>query len=359
MPKSVTFRDVANAAGVSMATVSRVARGSVPVSPELEARVRSSALKLGVNLSEQTNMKMAGFLLGNRRLLHPFHSRILLGAEEYLAAHDYNLMFLSLKYNAKVDLQDLHMPAVLQRRGLVGGYMLAGRISPNLLEFLRRRGIPSAILGNHVLGAWQNDQCNVVWFDDIQGAYEVTRFLQSLGHRDIWFIGDCQLTWGARRCEGYRRAMVEAGLSPQTSMINSDDYFELGYLSTKSVLNRGGSVTAILAGSDVIAQGVYRALSDSGLQVPQNVSVAGFDDIEAAFMHPALTTVCTFAEKIGRELAELLLNRVTCPDLVPQRRIIPTQLVRRESHRSLSSDPQNETEARGQREPMNSDGAGR
>jgi DNA-binding LacI/PurR family transcriptional regulator len=348
MPKTVTFQDVANAAGVSVATVSRVARGIVRVSPEVEARVRSSALKLGLNLNEHTNMKIAGFLFSNRPLLHPFHSLVMLAAERYFAAHDYNLMFLSLNYDDKVNLQDLHMPPVLQRRGLVCGYILAARIYPNLLEFFRLRGIPSAVLGNHVMGEWQDDQCDVVWLDDIQGAYEATRFLQSLGHRDIWFIGARPLTGGPRRYEGYRRAMVEAGLSSQTSDINSNDYFELGYLSTKSILNRGEPLTAIVAASDIVAQGVYRALSDCGLQVPQDVSVVGFDDIEAAFMHPPLTTIRVFADEIGRELAEMLLNRITHPDLAPQRNIIPTRLVKRESHRSLSGKPRNENEAREQ-----------
>jgi LacI family transcriptional regulator len=142
--------------------------------------------------------------------------------------------------------------------------------------------------------------------------------------------------------------MVEAGLSSQTSDINSNDYFELGYLSTKSILNRGEPLTAIVAASDIVAQGVYRALSDCGLQVPQDVSVVGFDDIEAAFMHPPLTTIRVFADEIGRELAEMLLNRITHPDLAPQRNIIPTRLVKRESHRSLSGKPRNENEAREQ-----------
>jgi len=303
---------------------------------------------LGLNLGEQTSMKIAGFLFGNRPLLRPFHSLVLQAAERYFAAHEYNLMFLSFDYDDKVNLQDLHMPPVLQRRGLVCGYILAARVYPNLLEFFRLRGIPSAVIGNHVMGEWQDDQCDVVWLDDIQGAYEGTRFLQSLGHRDIWFIGARRPTGGPRRYEGYRRAMVEAGLSPQNSEINSNDYFELGYLSAKSLLNRGEPLTAILAASDIVAQGVYSALRDCGLQVPQDVSVVGFDDIEAPFMHPPLTTVRVFADEIGRELAEMLLNRITRPDLDPQRHVIPTRMVKRESHRTLSSKPQIENEAREQ-----------
>lgn len=354
MPKKITLADVAQAAGVSVATVSRVARQSVRVSPEIEGRVRSTALKMGLNLSEHRNVKIAGFLLGNRRILHSFHSRVLLGAEEYFAAHNYNLMFLSLKYDTNVDSQDLNMPPILQHRGLVCGYILAARISSNLLQFVKQRGIPSVVLGNHVQGDWQANQYDVLWFDDIQGASEVTRYLQSLGHHHIWFVGNRRLPWGSRRYEGYRRVMVEAGLSPQVSEINSSEYFELGYLSAKSLLNSGKPVTAIFAASDLIAQGVYRGLTDCNMHIPNNISVIGFDDIEAALLHPPLTTVRVFADQIGRQLAEMLLNRIANPDLSPQHQIIPTQMIRRESHRSISSESQIESPAYDQTDQMHS-----
>jgi DNA-binding LacI/PurR family transcriptional regulator len=344
MAKTVTFQDVAKAAGVSAATVSRVVRGNIPVSPELEARVRGSALKLGLDLSGQSKARIAGFLLGNRRMLHPFHSRVLLGAEEYFAAHAYNLMFVSLQYDPKADLQDLHMPPLLQRRGLVCGYIMAARIAPNLLDFLKHRGIPSVVLGNHVLGEWRDADYDVVWFDDVNGVHEETRYLISLGHHHIWFIGNCRLGWGTRRFGGYRRAMTEAGIPPRLSEIRSDDYFEVGYLCTRSILNSGEPCSAIIAASDSIAQGAYKALADSGLQIPQDVSVGGFDDIEASLMQPGLTTVRAFPEQIGAQLAEMLLNRIANPALAPQRYNMPTRLIKRESHRSVSTNAPQERE---------------
>lgn len=356
MSKTITFQDVAKAASVSVATVSRIVRGSARVSPELEARVRASALKLGINLSEHGSTRIAGFLLCNRRIMHAFHSRVMLGAEEYFTALDYNLMFLSLRYDAKVVLQDLHMPAILQRRGLVCGYILAARISPNLLEYLTHRGIPLAVCGNHVLGDWPKERYDVVWFDDTQGTYEVTRYLLSLGHQHIGFIGHSRLAWSARRSEGYRRAMNDAGLPVHISEIDSDDYFELGYLATKSALNGGEPLTAILAGADSIAQGASRAIIDSGLQIPQDVSLVGFDDIEGPFLHPPLTTVASFPEQIGKQLAQMLLNRIAHPDLPPQSRTIPTRLVKRESHRSLHVEPERQIEAHDYADRLTFDG---
>jgi DNA-binding LacI/PurR family transcriptional regulator len=345
MGKKVTLQQMANIAGVSVATVSRVLRGTAGVRPELEARVRSSALKLGVNPSEQSSTRAAGFLLSNRRILHGFHSQVLLGAEEYIASHDYNLMFVSLKYDTRVELQDVHMPAILQRRSGVCGYILAVRISPNLLEYLRRRGIPFVVLGNNVLGEWQDKAYDVVWFDDFQGTYELTHFLQSLGHRKMCFIGHSGLRWSARRYEGYRQAMTEAGLAPRLSEVDADDYFEVGYMAAKSALNRGERITAIVAASDLIAQGVYWALSDCHLEVPKDVSVTGFDDIDAAFLHPPLTTVSAFPEQIGKRLAEMLLNRVAHPDMPPQRCTIPIRVVRRGSHQAPPNEPKEGNES--------------
>jgi LacI family transcriptional regulator len=339
MGKKVTLQEMAKLAGVSVATVSRVFRGTTRVRPEIAARVRSSALKLGVNLSDQAGARIAGFLLSNRRILHGFHSRVLLGAEEYFAAHDYSLMFASLAYDPRAELQDVHMPSILQRGNGVCGYILAVRISPNLMEYLHRRGIPFAVLGNNVIGDWQNKPYDVVWFDDSQATYELTRFLESLGHKEMCFIGHSGLPWSTRRYEGYRRAMTEAGLDPQLSAADADDYFEVGYMAAKSALRRGRALTAIVAASDAIAQGVYWALSDSHLEIPRDVSVTGFDDVGAAFLHPPLTTVRAFPEQIGKRLAEMLLNRVAHPDLPPQRCMIPTQVVRRGSHHSPPNPP--------------------
>jgi LacI family transcriptional regulator len=81
------------------------------------------------------------------------------------------------------------------------------------LDWLIQESIHFSILGNNVQGEWRPEKCDVVWFDDQLGAYELTRHLLTLGHRHIWFVGNCQLPWFSRRYEGYRRAMAEANLS--------------------------------------------------------------------------------------------------------------------------------------------------
>jgi len=273
--KRVTIQDVARAAQVSVATVSRVGTGSARVSPEVAERVRLAALKLGSDLVGRNRSKVIAFLLGNRDMLHLFHSHMLVGAESYCAARGWNMLFLTLRYPATAPWQELHLPPILARHDMVDGVILGGTNTPNLFDLLRRKAIPFAVLGNNVISAWRPEEHDVVWFDDLRGSFEMTRYLLSLGHRHIWFVGHTRLPWFSRRYEGYCRAMKEAGFPPHLSEIDSDNDQEVGYVATKALLGRGEPLHALQAGGDRVAEGAYKALRDSGLRVPDDVSVSG------------------------------------------------------------------------------------
>ncbi len=322
--------DVARAAEVSLATVSRVASGAAYVDPLIQERVREAAARLGFDL-ERKRPRVITLLLSNREILHPYHSHILSGAEAYCAANNYRILFLTLRYDAATPWRELKLPEPLQRRDLGAGFIVAGTNSANLLAMLSNRGIPYAVLGDNVLGKWDPASCDVVWSDDIQGADEMTRYLQSLGHTSIGFLGNSRLSWFERRREGYVKAMTDAGLQPRVMEFDYPDLQELGYLGTKSMLAEHPSITSIFAAADLVAEGVYRALRDRSLRIPSDISVAGFNDIEARVMHPPLTTVRQFPELVGRRLVEMILARSAEPALPPQRAVIPTQLVKRES----------------------------
>ena len=119
--------------------------------------------------------------------------------------------------------RELHIPRLLQNRRVVRGVIAAGTNSQNLLDALADRQLPIVCLGNNIVGDWNSEDYSAVYFDDIGGAQEATGYLQSLGHRDIWYIGNCQRTWYARRSAGYCRAMDEAGLTPLIRDLNIDN----------------------------------------------------------------------------------------------------------------------------------------
>ena len=329
----ITYERVARLANVSVSTVSRVAQGNTSVNFQIQERVRKAASQLGVDLRRNVRQKrnrVLAFILSNRKMIHPFHSHILVGAEAASSAQGYSMLFICFYYSSK-HAAELHLPLILETPGQIAGFILAGTTSPYLLNVLSRRRFPFVVLGNNVVGEWQSEQYDVVWFDDIQGGYEITQYLQGLGHRDIWFVGNRKLTWYARRFQGYRRAMEEAGLPIHTSEFDSSDDPQLGYLAAKSILSRNEPVTAIFAPGDSTAQSVCRALHEKDLRVPDDISVAGFNDLEAASWYPPLTSVRVFPEQISKRMVELLVNRIRHPELPPQNSVVPTQLVKRES----------------------------
>jgi DNA-binding LacI/PurR family transcriptional regulator len=336
--KKPSFKELARLANVSPATVSRIAKGHLNVDPDLRTRVRKAAGILGIDLDQKRNEKsnIVAFLLANRDLLHSFQARILSGAEAYCAYHHRELLFMSFHYSPVVSARELHLPRILGEPGIVRAVILGGTNSPNLLAALRERGIPFAVLGNNVMGEWNDANFDAVYSDDIQGAYDLTAHLIAEGHRDIWFIGDTDLPWYARCARGYRECMVAAGLQPRLSQIHSDDR-QLGYLAMRSILSSGEPITAVFAGSDQIARGVYEAVQQAGLRISEDISIAGFNDTEADLMFPRLTSVREFPEALGKHLAECVLERIQQPERPAWQLTIPTQLIVRQSTRALAS----------------------
>lgn len=349
MARKPTSQQIAQHAGVSVATVSRIVNGTARVSREVQDRVMKAALELGVDLRETHKSKTIAFVLGNREVLHPFHSHVLLGAEDYCRTRGWDLLFLSFQYAAHVPAKELHLPQVMIRRDVARAIILAGTNYDNLLAALTHRGTVFAALGNNIVGEYPRQGYDLVYSDDVQGAHELTRYLLSLGHRQIWFVGNIQLPWYARCYTGYCQAMKEADLAPKHSGIDSTAQQEVGYVATKSIFGRHEPVTAILAGTDPTAQGVYRAATERGLRIPQDLSVVGCNDTYGSMLHPPLTTIQEYPEQLGKQLVQMVLNRISEPDLPPQQVTLPTGMVKRESCLPLMSV---ETPAKARARPM-------
>jgi DNA-binding LacI/PurR family transcriptional regulator len=332
----IGLREIANLAQVSVATVSRVLNGNTRVDPALQKSVLDAAAKLDIDVSSRNKTKALAFLLSNRAMLHAFHSRVLIGAEAHCTALGWDMVFLSYNYSANVSHRELHPPQILQRHDAVRAVILAGTNSMNLLRFLERKNITFAVLGNNVIDAADDlKQHDVVFADDIQGACDMTHYLINLGHRHIGFVGNLRLPWFARCFAGYRRAMDSAGLSHCLNSTDSEDDVESGYLGTKSLLAGHKAITAILAGDDPTAHGAYKALRDSGLRIPEDISVCGCNDTVGSWGHPPLTTIREFPGQLGKQLAEVVLNRIASPSLEPQRVTVPTALIKRDSCRPI------------------------
>jgi LacI family transcriptional regulator len=332
-----TLQAVAKLAKVSPATVSRLINRSAGVSPSLEARIRAAAARLHFDLNSKRSSRLIAYILSNRSLLHPFHLQVLVAAEAHCAAQDYNLVFFPLHYSPAQPWSKLHVPRVLHRPDMIDGFIVSGVNYQNLLDLLTDIRLPFAVLADTVQGEWRREAYDTAGIDDRQGAYELTRYLQSLGHIKIAFVANIRLAWFERRCESYIRAMKEAGLEPLISEIDSEDEYEVGLLAMKQILARqSGQIDAVFGGSDATCHGIYAAVREAGLRVPEDISVCGFNDTpEATVLYPPLTSVRVFPELIGRSLAEMVLGRIATGGGPPAQRMIPTQIVKRESCKAI------------------------
>jgi DNA-binding LacI/PurR family transcriptional regulator len=336
--EKVTLADVAREAGVSAATVSRLMRGGARVNAETRARIQSAAGRLNFDLEARKTSRIIAFLLSNRGVLHPFHSSMLMGAEAYCAEHDYGLLFLPLQYSLTFPPERLVLPEILLRKTVVAGAILAGTNSRSMLDLLSRHEVPWIALGNNVVGEWPHSAPHSIFFDDIRGAYDLTKYLISLGHKEIGFAGNLGLPWYFRRFQGYRQAMEEAGLSVLSSDLRTLDGEEMGYLSTRLLLQGSPQPSAIFAADDLAARGAYKAARDHNLSIPEDLTVAGFNDtLDAAALHPPLTSMRVFTEELGRQAGELLLRQIENPGASTASVVLPTQLIRRESCSSPAS----------------------
>lgn len=333
--ESLRYAEIARLAKVSVTTVSRIASGSSNVAPSIQANVLSAARKLGVTLAPEKRNRTITFILGNRDTVNEFQSKVLLGAEMYCAQHDWDLHFISFRGDLNAPMGSVRLPEALMRSDRPSGVILTGTHSVSILAALSERKIPFSLVGNNIVGEWRPEQYDSVFTDDLRGSADITRHLIAQGHRNIWYIGNQRLPWFARCAVGYRQAMKEADLEPRFSEISSEDR-ELGYLAVKALLASGERPTALFAGTDQAASGVYQALQESGIRIPDDISVAGFNDTIGEVLHPGLTTVREFPKELGGHLAEFALRRIQEPNLPPQQLVMPTELIRRESVRQAS-----------------------
>ena len=341
----VGLREIAEAANVSMATVSRVLNGNNRVDPAIQAAVLTAAAKFDLNLLQRNKARTLAFLLSNRVMLHPFHSRILSGAETCCAGHGWDIAFLSFNYPLNAKRDQLHLPKLLERRDVIRAVIVAGTNSGSLIELLEREGVPYVALGNNIFDAPPLSKGDLIFSDETRGSSDMTRYLVGLGHRDIWFVGNTRLPWFARCFAGFGRAMEEAGLPAHHLNVDSEDDAEVGYIATKSLVARGDTVTAIFAGNDATAHGVYKGLRDCGLRIPDDISVAGCDDTVGEWLYPGLTTIREFPEQLGKQMVELILSRIAKPGLESRQITVPTELIKRDSCQPVAaaglSAPQN------------------
>lgn len=335
---SVTIEDVAREAGVGLGTVSRVLNNHPSVSDSTRNRVMDVVKRLNYRPNVQARRLVKGkaesicFVLSNREFIDPFHARVLHGAQKFFASLGQQVIYLPFDYPDTRDSESLVLPRIISARGVVDGVILAGTNRQNLLNALDTADVPYVVFGNNLLTD-SEDVPDSVWFDDRDGGRQVGRHLIEQELENIWFIGNTSQPWFRRRYEGCKHAVEISGKKLNLlSDISAADSIQYGYKAVAMLLDEKKQVDGIFAGNDAIAYGVWKALVERGLKIPDDIALVGFDDRELCVLTtPNLSSVATFNEEVGRECGKMLLEKLQNPGVKMPMVVIPTELVIRGS----------------------------
>ena len=328
---SVTIRDVARRAGVSVATVSRVVnRSAHRVTPATERRVRSAVRALGyrANIIAQGLKKRSSrtVALIVPDISNPFFPAIARGIEDTARAHGYAVLLC----NTYEDLARENAYLGLLRNRWVDGVIFA-TVGSNTrhLRALRRARLPVVLVARDVEGL----AIDTVRVDNFRGEYEATQHLLRLGHRRIAHIaGPPTLHVAAERRRGYLDALRTAGLEGEAVIVEGDFTADGGRRAMAAALRARPPITAVAAANDLMAIGAMETLRLLAARVPQDVAVVGFDDITfASLVSPALTTVAQPKYRMGQMAMERLLQLLHGGDVRSRQTVLVPELVVRES----------------------------
>jgi len=328
--KRATISDVAEHAGVSRAAVSKVLRNAYGVSPAMRTKVEDSMALLNYRpLASARGMRGSSYTLGVFLvdLSNTFFSVLVEGVRDVAEELGYQVLIGQARQG--LDAQQKLIEAMVDRR--MDGLLLIAPFGPN--EELEKLGrtIPVVVLGRHGPAT----HFDTVASDDIAGSALIVDHLVALGHQRISMLANTQPSSEPGmpqtvRLEGYDIAMRKHGLDEWIDHVPGRWGYESGLEAGRSLAKRpsGKRPTALHGGADVAALGAFTSLFDSGIDIPKDISLVGYDNVPAASLPPiGLTTVDQSGVQMGRQAAELLLSRIEGRQesqhiLVPPRLII-------------------------------------
>ncbi len=330
----VTLQDVARAAGVSSATVSRVLNDSGKVSPTTRQRVEAAIRRLGFRPSRVARRlrirsgrsNILGLMIPD--IQNPFFSDVARGVEDYAFAHEYAVILCSSDEQAIKQNFYLHT----MRSEAVDGIILPpipGEES--VVEHLAlQEGLPVVCLDRRL----STPHLDTVVVDNRQGAYEAVSRLIALGHRRIGIItGLPGLSTSNERLEGYLKALTENDIPVEDKLIREgNSKYDGGLLQAAALLEMPRPPTALFPCNNMMTLGALEAIHRAGVRVPEALSIIGFDDIPwAPSLNPPLTTVRQPGYELGRCAAEMLLQRIAEPKRSPTQIMLQPELIVRKS----------------------------
>lgn len=344
--KPATLNDIATTVGVAPMTVSRVLNQNGYVSEETRSRVLSVVKEMNYRRNglarslKRQRTDTIGLVLGD--ISNPYSTELARAVREAATAKNYNLFICISEHSAEEDIAAFESLTSHS----VDGLIVATRANDAGDEYLRsivENNVPVVAIGRD----FYHERIDSISADNLHGGFEATQHLIDLGHRRIGFIG-ATLDNGAKlkRLQGYLDALRQHEIEIDERLVTGRreartgvpgySTEKIGYEGMKRLLSLPNRPTAVFARNDFTAIGAMTAIKESGLRIPNDVAIIGFDDIPlAAHMSPSLSTVRQPMRLQGQIAAEMLLRRIENDDAPREEKILTCELIIRESTVSL------------------------
>lgn len=327
---SASIKDVAELAGVSTATVSRVLSNKPHISLEARERVLSAVQQLDYSpnlVARSLRVQQAniiGLLVSDIR--NPFFTEVSRSVEDAAYAEGMNVFLC----NTEEDVEKEGTYLRLMRNANVAGVILSPtlRTAENLAGQLDPQW-PMVVIDRRVESA----SIDMVLLDNVDSAYRLTEHLLGDGHSRIASVMGVTSATGRERREGYLRALRSHGIEPEPELSKYvDPRDEAGYKAACELLARPDRPDAIVTSNSLLTQGALRAIQDSGLALPDEIALAGFDDTTwTSLVRPGITVIAQPTYEVGQTAVELLMRRLEDPTRSAREVVLRGKLVVRGS----------------------------
>jgi len=327
-----TLSDVAQRAGVSRATVSRVLNNHPSVAEHLRIRVEEAARVLGYQPNRAarrlrtSTSDVLGLIISD--IENPFFTSVVRGVEDAAYAHQMSVVLCNSDENPVRQRMYLR---VLQAEHVAGLIICPTHVNDGQdFSELSRAGTPIILLDRRV----DNFEADAVTVDNVGGAYLAVKHLVDLGYTQIGMVGGpLHLTTGRERYEGYCRALQSGCLDSDESLVKLGDFkTDSGYHLTQELIALPDPPQAVFVANNLMTLGALRALRERGLQIPWDVAMVGFDDmLWSGELCPPLTAVSQPTYELGQETVQLLLRRLEEPHAPYRNVVLQPRLIVRES----------------------------
>ncbi|OGB89369.1 hypothetical protein A2625_07760 [candidate division WOR-1 bacterium RIFCSPHIGHO2_01_FULL_53_15] len=329
--RKIKIRDVAKAAGVSLATVSQAFNHPREVNRKTRQNILGICEQLGYihkKIGGRRHRNIAVLALDRYIPFTDFYSWVSIGTLAEAHEHGFNIVI------EPFGKDQAELPMAISKN-IIDGIIVMGPLPREHILMLKQQNLPLVLCGHPVPGL----ELHTVIPDGRAGMYGAAKHLISLGHKKIAFIAGGPIfdPVEADRLEGYRFAMFEAGLEIPREYIRRADLitYKTAYEAAEKLLSLDDPPSALICISDPIAYIIYDYLVKKGVKIPEDLSIIGFDDIPKTYYVspylPELTTVHVDAEDLGKTAVKVLLDVMENPSLTAYRHTLPVHLIKRKS----------------------------